>query len=1290
MATAVQIELLVDEKGAVQGIRSFDTAIKSTQGTTGQLDATLKQLNATLEKMAASGANAGRGAGRALHQVKEDGLSAREGVHLVTEELDIRMPRAFKNLIANSKTAEIAVKAVGTAIVGIGAIQIGVMIFSSLAEGAHKLWEEHLSLTKAAEDYEQELKKIKQQDFGNTNSIETTRLRIGEATKAAEEYRRQAEAAANYRPGLFSTSTLVNFLVPGGGPLAQMLANRSAAHDLQTKEFDEERQKDKLRAENLIEQGHEQRRAEIELSHAKDEQLTKEQRITAERQKQIELAQEDARYGYERETARGNKAQRPSAFDLTNGTLSQGAIQELQAQGEAEAQLHNLHKEQAQELRRLQEDALEAGLRGVDLYRAQEAFAIEDLKAKDLNSVAARKAVHDKFHAEELMRIREEENELRKLHDQTLAAGLTGTAKIRQEGANRINELSSQNAIDRKMNPGQLLKAENEIGLQTAQQLGQAYQSFSDQVDSILDETTERTVQGFARIHAEAQKQIRDLEKDYREKGGRPADLTRGEAGIRADETSQIGELQRHNTDETARIESEAHARSLSAEKQQTLAIQTEFQQRVSDYQSQLNQQLISEEDFNRRVAAAAEERDAQMVDAARQAREKMAGEFSRFFKDPLGSLKEMGDKAAGEVAAALVQRAQGKFAAPGASSQGTHLPMLPFPGIENWSGGGFSGLTARIAGVPSQTRGQVASHPSLIPSLISPDSAAAPEIHAHRAEAVTPHVFSLANAEIRIGTATINIPAIAQPASSGAGGSSPSRGAIAPLLPGAGFSDVAEGGEVHAGRGGGFVSMGEAGDTLDRARQAFTGSSTTKPGDFINRARRAFTGGGATASANSRSSGGPEFTPRMTGESLTGESLTGGSSAIPGGAIGQSPIGAAAPGGVRSTPSISAGSATVEGSRGATIFSSATGDLTKDIGAFADTSHSITGKPNPAAVLERAQSNANMPDVEHQLINGSFDKNGNFQSLGSMKSSLFGKGGMFGSSGSTLGNLSGAAQGATGLYSAFEGNGGFGGALSGGLSGMETGAKIGSLFGPEGTVVGAAVGAIGGAIMGAIGFGGKEKGRVYDLKTVRPRLGNDFQAYQTGSMDYTSAYSDMQSLDMEARQTLDKAGGSARDYYWDTINKEIKQAEAKLTAEQKAGRSQFTMSAAQYDQGGWLENFGSFATGSDTGFVHGRRGEFVMTEQPAAEHAGALEAIRAGASRSDMASYYGADAYRTAMQSSTGRQSAGSAPVGHTFNVKAWDHRSVVQMLYDHKDHIRGAFNASFAENSGGSDAGF
>jgi hypothetical protein len=953
--------------------------------------------------------------------------------------------------------------------------------------------------------------------------------------------------------------TVAQGLLSGNvGEIATGAGFVETAHEMAGQAVKKQQAVDKLTPDQA-EQQHQLNKLQIEYNHRLDGTHEKHQKILDDKQREKELAAEDRTYGNLKNAALGN------TVDFKHGGERLEGLKVGIAEGQAATQTYELRKEQTQELRRMQEEALEASLRGVQLYRAQEAFAIEELKAKDIDSVAARKAVHDKFHAEELKRLHAEDLEIQKMHEATALSGLTGIAKIRQEGQNKINDLYAENAQTGKMDPGQLLAAGKEIADQTAAQVNQVYQTFSDRVDSLLQQSTDRTLQGFARIHAEAQRQIQDLEREYREKGGKPADLTRGEAGIHADESRQVSELQERNADETAKIEAEARTRSLSAEKQQTLAIQSEYDERVRQYQQELDQQMISQEDFNRRVAAAEEERNAQMVESARAAREKMAGEFTRFFRNPLDAMKEMGEKAAGETAAALWQRVQGT------RGQGTGT-RLPFPGIENWGGGGFSGIMARLSGAkPGQP------------------AAAAPETNAHRAEAMmaAESAFTVASAEIRVGMANITMAGAAGAAGNHIGDLTEMVGAASPA------SSASSPGTSFTSFGGGSTSL------LSRPgveQGGFAGAGGTEAGGGTSAIATGI--GDAQKSMALVNKARSFFTPASSTNAL-------------GGAVGA--------------------------------------------GSTADAS-------SPFQIAEEPMELLKLPG----------------KSMGT-------NGGMLGGGG-VMANAGGALGGAMGLYSAFEGNGGFGGALGGAMSGMEFGAAVG---GP----IGAAVGLVGGAVLGAIGFGGREKGRVYDLKQVRPRLKNDFDAFQAGSMDYMSAYSDMQALDQEARKTLDKMGGAARGYYWDTINHEIKQAEGKLTAEQKAGRSMYTMSAAQFDQGGWADDFGAMATGPGTGLAHLRRGEFVVNEQPAAEHAGALEAIRAGASHAEMGRYYGLDAaqasYRAAMQSRAS-QAASSRSTTHNWNVKAWDSKSVAQMLLDEKHGVRAAMNASYDENSGGSDAGF
>jgi hypothetical protein len=276
----------------------------------------------------------------------------------------------------------------------------------------------------------------------------------------------------------------------------------------------------------------------------------------------------------------------------------------------------------------------------------------------------------------------------------------------------------------------------------------------------------------------------------------------------------------------------------------------------------------------------------------------------------------------------------------------------------------------------------------------------------------------------------------------------------------------------------------------------------------------------------------------------------------------------------------------------------------------------------------------------------------------------------------STADRVMSGAQGAVGLYSAYQGNGGVGGALSGAMSGMELGMAVG---GPIGAAIGAGVG----ALVGAIGFGGREKARVYDLKTVRPRLKNDTDSFQQGSMDYLSAYSDMESAQTDANHTISKLGPAANSYYQDTIKPEISTAEQKLSREAKAGRSASTFSAAQYDTGGAIDDFGDLATSPDHGLVHAQLGEFVVKPNAYQKNKSTLDALNSGASMEDVA-----NSYRSTMQSRDARSgSQGGDRTAH-LHFHSPDAKGIRDIFMNNAHHVRAALNSSYGSYGGQADA--
>lgn len=272
------------------------------------------------------------------------------------------------------------------------------------------------------------------------------------------------------------------------------------------------------------------------------------------------------------------------------------------------------------------------------------------------------------------------------------------------------------------------------------------------------------------------------------------------------------------------------------------------------------------------------------------------------------------------------------------------------------------------------------------------------------------------------------------------------------------------------------------------------------------------------------------------------------------------------------------------------------------------------------------------------------------------------------------------------GMFSAIESNGGVGGALTGAMSGMKLGAMV---AGP----MGAAVGAAAGAILGFIGIGGASKAERYYQYQVKPHITQDVTAFGMGEMDYQSAEDDLNKLNKDARNQTKQWGMGGKGVWDNKINPDIMAAIKNIEREQKAGRSQYGMSAAQFHSGGTVMGFGDFATSPTEGFAHLKVGETVMHERATATHGDALDMMLAGASRDQMASYYGggaaamASAYTAAMKQSAFGGSGHTFNTGDTYHISAIDSKSFHDALIANKHSVRKANALSYGENSGGAD---
>src|SRR5579884_37336 len=148
----------------------------------------IAQLEKLFSNLGAAGATTGQKAAKAMDEIGAHSLTSLDKVRLFRDVFAIHLPRSIEKAIASSKALMTVIGGIGQGMLALGAVEIGFHIVERLKH----VWDSYFSLTIAAEKYNQEVKKARDEDFGNTRSIEDTRLRIEEATKALQKYKQEA------------------------------------------------------------------------------------------------------------------------------------------------------------------------------------------------------------------------------------------------------------------------------------------------------------------------------------------------------------------------------------------------------------------------------------------------------------------------------------------------------------------------------------------------------------------------------------------------------------------------------------------------------------------------------------------------------------------------------------------------------------------------------------------------------------------------------------------------------------------------------------------------------------------------------------------------------------------------------------------------------------------------------------------------------------------------------------------------------------------------------------------
>jgi len=656
--------------------------INVVDGNSGEV---VSKVTQSLNQLGAAGATTGQRVKQGMEEAGTGAMSAREKVHLLTEEFGIRLPRAFRGIIAESKLAQAALSAVGTGLVALGAIQIGTMVLEQLYEGAKKNYEKWFDVTKGVKEYELEAGKAAAQKLFDTSSFESTLSFLRQANQevAALTAKKAASDNVSWIDRIFLPhSSSPRFNATDDQDLAGALGSQEKgnsrqlepSHDLMKQEIQDNAN---LRKSGVGAWG------AIGVEWRRDIQL-------AEEQLKYTQAQEQQLYQASLRAHRSDPKKFPTVYkpDENAGASEYNDAIE-RASIEARSKSSELRQGEKNEIVQMYYEAAQAGLQDDYLLQARRNASLEQLQNKYEQGHISQKTMiieqgylNDRFDKEHQLALEKQTSEVEKRERESAASGLTGIAKIRATTSAQVAGVRDKSYYDvDSFGHSDLADRERASYRRSANaEILAEERALTEEIASLSDRSAAHQVAGFARINAEATRQLDDLRKKIEATYGKAPKvghlsvdqaagvklLARGAAGISENADDQARELSRRNADETEQIEAQARAKLMSAEKNQTGAIEEEYKERLRKYQEERIQEGLSDEDYNRRAIAAGQMKDAQLVESAKAAREKMAGEFSRFFRDPMGNLKELGDKAAGEAAAAMVQRAQNHYGGKG------------------------------------------------------------------------------------------------------------------------------------------------------------------------------------------------------------------------------------------------------------------------------------------------------------------------------------------------------------------------------------------------------------------------------------------------------------------------------------------------------------------------------------------------------------------------------------------------------------------------------------------------
>jgi hypothetical protein len=363
-------------------------------------------------------------------------LTNRESVRLASEEMGIRIPRAMQSVVSNCGPAMAAISALSTAMVGIGFISIGYMVFKELDELAEK-W---FNATAAVNAYIEKAGQAANEKLIDSSSIEIANAEYAKLIAHRDELLKQ-KAAAGIDAGSGLLDSATQFGAPGStGMYPTFMPNHDMQRAVAPDPFLPENDKDLAATQEKIDKlsarknelGHQSKVERINLendAHQRALDLAKEKYDNTV--KQHALDHDISQRAYDNAVEQGKTGSKlPHVVTVPNDDAkAQYAADIAAANKKTEVKSDSAAKEKQilAEVTRLEAQANEAGKKGVELMEAKREAALAQWTAKSAEGRRAIAAIN-KIYDEDESAYSQHENEERQKSVDAYVARAQGAA----------------------------------------------------------------------------------------------------------------------------------------------------------------------------------------------------------------------------------------------------------------------------------------------------------------------------------------------------------------------------------------------------------------------------------------------------------------------------------------------------------------------------------------------------------------------------------------------------------------------------------------------------------------------------------------------------------------------------------------------------------------------------------------------------------------------------------------------------------------------------------------------